>query len=73
MTMRVSDFVYLNTPEQVREHVDEALAILAERDLEPAQHGNMFAQILALLAAKQVQVDVVQGQGVMLGRNQRAH
>lgn len=47
------------TPAQVREHLDEALAIMRERDLDPYQHIDVLVAVYNSLAAKNIQVEEV--------------
>lgn len=73
MTMRIADYVHHDTPEQVSEYLAEAMRIFEAHELDPAIHPQAFAQVIALLAAKQVQIDLVQAGGVVLGQNMHTH
>ena len=69
MALRIADSVRLNTPEEVSEYLAEAVSIFEAHDLDPVLHAPAFAQVIALLAQRQVQVELIQGGGVVLGQN----
>lgn len=48
------------TADQVREHLDEALAILRERDLDPYQHDAVLVAVYNSLATKNITIEEVQ-------------
>lgn len=77
MGMRIADEVHHHTADEISGYITEAKRILEEQEFDPFVAAELLVQVVSLLSAKQVQVEVVQGQGVMLGqglnRHQRRH
>ena len=47
------------TPEQVREHLDEAIAILTERAIPVGGHEALLVALYNSLAAKQITIEQI--------------
>lgn len=57
--LRVGDQVKLNTPEQVREYLREALAIVDELNPPPALQAAVFDKAAEFVSSKQVVVESI--------------
>lgn len=55
--VRTETFHY--TPEQVRGHVAEALAVLRDEELDPADYPELLTAVYNSLAAKNITVEAV--------------
>jgi hypothetical protein len=61
MSVRVAWEHHFHTAEQVSEYLAEAVRILEAHDLDPALMDATLAQVVGLLAAKQVQFEQLAG------------
>lgn len=68
MALRIASELHHHTPEQASGYLGQALAILHDHDLDPADHDATLAQLVAVLQSKQVQIEQVGGLGIIDGR-----
>jgi hypothetical protein len=69
MTMRQSEY-HNNTPEQVREYLQQAADITAELDVAPDLVGIAFSKAADLLSGKQIVLEQAGGILPMQGAHQ---
>lgn len=73
MAMRIADEVHHHTADEISGYISEAKLLLEAQGFDPSVAAELLVQVVSLLSAKQVQVEVVQGQGVMLGQGPNRH
>lgn len=66
MALRVASKAHFHTCDQVRGYVEDALATMADLELDTGEHRELLVKLVELLAASQAEMEQISPTGVLM-------